>query len=188
MASSFWSYCGLTEEDVSKKITDEHIEFISRSLCRQWKSLPAHLGLAIIVVDDIDKSNVMDEREKREKFLRTWKKEKGSEATYKKLIDGLLTIKCKEDAEFVCELLKGTDSMQQQQPEELQQQLEERQQQPEERQQQPEELQQQPEQQPETQQQQSEERLRPQQHVQSEGVCVYVCVWGGGGFFVCCAG
>ena len=190
MASSFQSYCGLTEEEVSKKITDEHIEVISRSLCSQWKSLPAHLGLATIVVDDIDKSNVMDEREKRDKFLRTWKKEKGSEATYKKLIDGLLTIKCREDAEAVCKLLKGTGSMQQQQPEELKQQPEERQQQPEE---QPETRKQQPEQQPETrqpqseeqqqqpetQQRQSEERLRPQQQSEGMCVCVYVCVWGG---------
>ena len=169
MASPFQSYCGLTEEDVSKKITDEHIEVISRSLCRQWQFLPAHLGLETIVVDDIAKSNVMDEREKRDKFLRTWKKEKGSEATYKKLIDGLLTIKSREDAESVYELLKGTDPMQQQQQTgELQQQPEERRQQPEEQQQQPQERQQQLEEQPEELQQQPEEQSEEQQQPEEQ--------------------
>ena len=102
----------LTEEDVNKQITDQHIEIISRTSCSQWKSLPAHLGLLPITARDIDRGPG-DEREKRNTFLTTWKAMKGSEATYKKLINALLTIECREDAESVCELLKDADSVQQ---------------------------------------------------------------------------
>ena len=96
----------------NKQITDEHIEVISRTLCSQWKSLPAHLGLPPITARDID-HGPGDEREKRNTFLTTWKAMKGSEATYKKLISALLKIEHREDAESVCELLKDADSVQQ---------------------------------------------------------------------------
>ena len=58
-----------------------------------------------IHVEDID-CQEMDEHQKREKFFSTWKENKGSEATYTKLIRALLTIESKEDAEFVCKLLQ----------------------------------------------------------------------------------
>ena len=105
----------LTEEDVDKQITDKHIEVISRSTCRKWRSLYAHLDLTSIVVLDIDHDHHMqlDEDQKRSLFFTNWKEKKGSEATYKWLISALLTIECREDAESVCELLK----QQQQQPE-----------------------------------------------------------------------
>lgn len=117
----------LTEKDVNEKITDQHIEVISRSMCSKWKSLPSHLGLDTTIVDDIQRSrHLIDESEKRNKFLTIWKEEKGSEATYKNLIGGLLAIQRRDNAESVCKLLKGADSVQQQQPEEQQQQPEER--------------------------------------------------------------
>ena len=103
----------LTEEDVSKQITDEHIEVISRSTCRKWRSLYAHLDLSSIAVDDVDHLPV-DEDQKRFKFLTSLKEKKGSEATYKKLICALLTTECREDAECVCKLLKSLQQQQQQ--------------------------------------------------------------------------
>ena len=100
----------LTEEDVGKQITDEHIEVISRSTCRKWRSLYAHLDLSSIAVDDVDHLPV-DEDQKRFTSL---KEKKGSEATYKKLISALLTTECREDAECVCKLLKSLQQQQQQ--------------------------------------------------------------------------
>ena len=118
---------GLESEDVNNKITDKHIEVISRSSCKKWIYLPAHLELDSIIAEDIDGLPV-DEDKKRHKFFSTWKEKKGSEATYKTLIGALLTIECKEDAEYVLKLLKGVDPAVHVQPQQLQQQ----QQQPEE--------------------------------------------------------
>ena len=117
MASSLESLIAryhLTEEDVNKQITDEHIEVIlsSTSLCSQWKSLPAHLGLATTIVGDIDST---PETEKKKDFFTTWKEEQGCNATYRKLIGSLLEILCKEDAESVCLLLKSSSPVQAQQ-------------------------------------------------------------------------
>jgi hypothetical protein len=95
---------GLADEDTNQVVTDIHLECISRTCCKQWKSLPSHLGLEDIVAEDIDKSQ-KTEREKRHEFLRQWKSTKGSEATYKRLIDALLQIRCKQDAEKVQEML-----------------------------------------------------------------------------------
>ena len=106
----------LTEEDVNKQITDEHIEVISSStsLCSQWKSLPVHLGLATTIVGDID-STPVTKTEKKSFFFTTWKEEQGSNATYRKLIGSLLEIPCKQDAESVCQFLKSANPVQAQQ-------------------------------------------------------------------------
>ena len=107
----------LTEEEVSIKITDRHIVDISISLCTKWKFLPAYLGLAANIAQDIDCKPV-NEEEKRLKFLTTWKVKKGFEATYKSLIGALLDIECRDEAGSVCELLKSTpqqNQLQQQQ-------------------------------------------------------------------------
>ena len=105
----------LTDEDVSKLITDEHIEVISSStsLCSQWKSLPEHLGLDTTIVGDID-STPVTKTEKKDYFT-TWKKEQRTSATYRKLICALLEIPCKQDAESVCQLLKSANPVQAQQ-------------------------------------------------------------------------
>lgn len=93
----------LTQEDVEKQISDIHIEVISRSWCKKWRHLCAHLELDFIVADDIESQKV-DEDQNRLKFFTTWKAKQGSEATYKKLISALQTIGCNDDAEHVCEL------------------------------------------------------------------------------------
>ena len=95
----------LTERQYSTQVSDIHLEKLSRSGCKQWKSLPAHLELEAIVAEDIDKSQ-KGEREKRHEFLLTWKEMEGSSATYRQLITALLKIKCRQDAEKLCEMLK----------------------------------------------------------------------------------
>ena len=97
-------HCGLTEKDCNKPVSDAHLECISRSSYTSWKSLPAHLGLETIVAEDADHSQVHPE-EKRVEFFRQWKKRKGSGATYSQLINALLKINCREDAEKVCQII-----------------------------------------------------------------------------------
>ena len=94
----------LTKEDCNKPLRDAHLVSISRSSCTSWKSLPAHLGLEAIVAEDADRSQA-DPEEKRLKFFRQWKKRKGSKATYSQLINALLKIDCRQDAEDVCQIL-----------------------------------------------------------------------------------
>ena len=102
--SSLLKQYQLKEEDVSKQVTDLHIDKISRSHCKKWKSLPAYLEMEGIVASDIDMMPI-EEEEKRNNFFSKWKEEKGSEATYKALIGSLLEIRCREDAESICRLL-----------------------------------------------------------------------------------
>ena len=57
------------------------------------------------MAEDIDKSQKR-RRKKRHEFLLTWKDKERSAATYKQLITALLKIKCRRDAERLCEMLK----------------------------------------------------------------------------------
>lgn len=106
MAKSYESLIqdyGLTDEHCNQKVSDDHLQQISRSCCRQWKSLPPYLEVETIVADDIDKTQ-KGEREKRHDFLKEWRGT--SDGTYKQLIIALLKIKSREDAEKVCKILK----------------------------------------------------------------------------------
>ena len=102
---------GLSEADTSQQASDSNLELITLSCCEQWKSLPPYLVVETIVATDIDKTQ-KDPQEKRHDFFRKWKKIKGSGATYKVLIAALLKIKCVEDAEKVCEILKDSFGLQ----------------------------------------------------------------------------
>ena len=99
------SHYGLTEGQYNQVVSDTHLEKLSRSGCKQWKSLPPYLNLDTILVEDIDKSQ-KSEREKRYVFLLTFKDMKGFSATYRQLITALLKIKSRHDAERLCEMLK----------------------------------------------------------------------------------
>lgn len=89
--SSLLNRYNLGEEDCNRKVTDVHIEKISRSFCRKWRSLPSHLELDDIVVCDVERDSA-SEKDKRNKFFTEWKEAKGSDATYTKLITALLVI------------------------------------------------------------------------------------------------
>ena len=95
----------LTERQYNRQVSDTHLEKLSRSGCKEWKSLPPYLKLEGMVAEDIDKSQ-KGEREKRHDFLLKWKDEEGSDATYRQLITALLKIKCTQDAEKLSEMLK----------------------------------------------------------------------------------
>ena len=99
--------CGLTEREWKKKIRNIHLQRISQNYCHQWENLIPHLGMKAITEHDIERSSGSPGK-KRRRFLFKWEEEKGSEATYEKLISALLEIKCKEDAEGVCRLLQNS--------------------------------------------------------------------------------
>ena len=96
---------GLSEEGGNRRVSDIHIEEISRLYCKRWKLLCPHLEMEGIIVSDVDHTG-NDEREKRRAFLAAWKENKGSGATYRRLLYALLKIGCREDAEAVCKLYR----------------------------------------------------------------------------------
>lgn len=91
----------LTEEECEKEVSDKHITCF---FCEEWKKLPPYLDLEATVAGDLER-DFKTEEERREALLKKWKKRKGFEATYKKLITALLEINCREEAEQVCKLL-----------------------------------------------------------------------------------
>ena len=97
----------LTEDDLNQEISDSLLNQIALEHCACWKFLPPHLDLGNITVSDTTLSvPSSSERDKRLEFFQRWKRTKGSEATYKKLVAALLNIGEQQDAEMVCKLLK----------------------------------------------------------------------------------
>jgi hypothetical protein len=100
---------GLTEDQCNKQISKVHIGDISRSACRKWRLIPAYLGMKDIVISDIE-HEATSEEERRNNFLNLWRDEQGNGATYRVLIEALLEIKCRSDAEYICQLLQNPSS------------------------------------------------------------------------------
>ncbi len=91
----------LTDQDLSKLVSDINLDKISSSLALEWKRLPVYLGLKKPVAEDIEcNRELIKESEKRHQFLLDWKAIKGAAATYGCLILALLQIKCRQDAEM----------------------------------------------------------------------------------------
>ena len=102
---SLKSLLDLNEEYYDSKVTDVHLEKISRFLSQSIQCLAPYLGIKQRIVSDIDTLSHKEEKDKRHTFLIKWREIKGIEATYRNLIDALLTIESVEDAEEVCKLL-----------------------------------------------------------------------------------
>ncbi len=97
----------LTDQDLSKPVSDILLDKISSSLALKWKRLPAYLDLENTIVENIKYDpNLVEESEKRHQFLLDWKATKRAAATYESLILSLLQMKCRQDAETVFELLQ----------------------------------------------------------------------------------
>lgn len=98
---------GLNNKVCQEQVSDKHISEIGCSLCGQWRKLPPYLDLEATVVDDLERQ-FMTEEERRVGLLKKWKERNGFDASYTSLINALLEIKCRSDAEGVCELLRKT--------------------------------------------------------------------------------
>ena len=95
---------GLSKDDLKQEISDTDIDNICRAYCTKWRNLYAHLGLERTFVVNAERDGY-DEADKKAHFFRAWKGEEASDTTFGKLIDALMQIKCKQDAEGVCKLL-----------------------------------------------------------------------------------
>ena len=110
MISNLMAHYELTEEDCNREVSDTDIAKIASSLHGKWKTqLPPLLGMDPITVTDIvGTPGHIPEEDRRLAFFREWKQQKGFDAIYKTLISALLEIKCRQDAESVCKILKET--------------------------------------------------------------------------------
>ena len=104
---AFKGHYNLSEDDLNQEISDSHLDQIALKHCACWKLLSPHLDLGNMTINDITLSlTLATETDKRVEFFRQWKKVKGFEATYKKLVAALLKIDQKHEAGIVCKLLK----------------------------------------------------------------------------------
>jgi hypothetical protein len=94
----------LTEEDISKPVTEEDLDKITTI---DFRPLLPYLGMRSVDLHDAV-SEAKGGAEKRGAFFRKWKEMKGSKATYKELIIAHLKTKKRNDAEEIARLLKDT--------------------------------------------------------------------------------
>ena len=91
----------LTEEDCKGEVSDTDIVKIASSLRGKWESkLPPLL--------EMETTDIGTPVEDKIAFFEEWKQQQGFDATYKSLISALLQVKCRQDAESVCKILKET--------------------------------------------------------------------------------
>ena len=93
---------GVRCEKFNDSISDEHLLEISTFLT-SWRGVAPFLK--IYEVEDIEQEK--DEQVKRLKVLQKWKSIFGFKATYRKLVNVLLSLAKADVAEKVCNLLKG---------------------------------------------------------------------------------
>lgn len=94
----------LKEEDGDRQMSDQHLGDIAATYAyfRLWRALPARLGVLRIE----NATARTDEVTEKRAFFYKWRKEKGSEATYTRLISAMLDVGSREDAERVCKMLR----------------------------------------------------------------------------------
>ena len=92
-------------EKLSAPISDDHLCAIAIFLT-SWRTVASYLGLSENDLDGVQQEG-KDEQDKRLKALQIWKGKFGFKATYKKLVEGLLSLSMADVAEKICHLLKG---------------------------------------------------------------------------------
>ena len=95
----------ISPAQLEKCISDEHIREIALSLT-SWQTVTAYLDLSENDLDAV-KQEGKDEQDKRLMALRKWKCKFSFKATYKKLVEVLLSLSMAGIAEKICHLLKG---------------------------------------------------------------------------------
>ena len=90
---------------LEKCTSDEHICAIAIFLT-SWQTVTAYLGLSENDLDAV-KQEGKNEQDKRLIALQKWKHKFGFKATYKMLVEVLLSLSMADIAEKICHLLKG---------------------------------------------------------------------------------
>lgn len=107
---SLLQHCGLEKAALCKEVTAKHLEIISRILTGEmWRKLAPHLELDGNVVDNIEHDYKKEEM-KKHAFLCKWSRLKNGEATYQRLVKGILMFDARA-AKRVCMLLLNDVSM-----------------------------------------------------------------------------
>ena len=96
---------GVLPEKLNDSISDDHLREIALFLTA-WRKVATYLGLSESDLDDVGQEG-KDEQEKRIKALQKWKGKFGFKATYRKLVEILLSLAKADVAENVCHLLRG---------------------------------------------------------------------------------
>ena len=92
-------------EKLDKYISDDHLFKVALFLT-SWRTVAPYLGLSVKTLDAIVRK-CKNEQEKRLIALQEWKSKFGFKATYRKLVEVLLSLAMADVAEKVCHLLKG---------------------------------------------------------------------------------
>ena len=95
---------GIKPTQLDEVCSDEHLRKIAQSL-ESWRELRVHLGLSRADGEEIERDS-RSEPEKRQKILQLWRDRFAFKATYKVLVEGLLSIGNAKMAETVCRLVK----------------------------------------------------------------------------------
>ena len=98
---------GVHPEKLNDCISNDHLLEIALFLT-SWQIVTQHLGLSEIDVNDIERETLgKKEQEKRLRALQKWRSKFSFKATYKRLLEVLLSLAEADVAEKVCHLLKG---------------------------------------------------------------------------------
>ena len=98
--------CGLEEASLESEVTYVHFDDISRYLSK-WKRLATKMTISQPEVDDIESDHPNKAEMQKVSFLDTWKQKMTFKATYRVLMEALLSIGRAEDARGVCQILRG---------------------------------------------------------------------------------
>ena len=96
---------GIHPEKLDKRTSDDHLHEIALFLT-SWRTVASYLDLDVDAIEQECKS----EQARKLKALKIWKSKFGFKATYRKLVEVLLSLAMADVAEKVCHLLKGTSN------------------------------------------------------------------------------
>ena len=96
---------GVHPEKLNECISDDHLLAIAFFLS-SWRTVAPYLGLSENDLDAIEHEG-RNEQVMKLKSLQKWKSEFSFKATYRKLVEVLLSLAMADNAEQVCRLLKG---------------------------------------------------------------------------------
>ena len=94
---------GITPEQLNETCTNDHLHDIALFL-KSWRTLAPHLQLSSNDVEAVDE-DAHSAKERRQKFLESWKAKFAFTATYRVLVEAFLKIGNADQAEEVCRLL-----------------------------------------------------------------------------------
>ena len=97
---------GVHPEKLDQSISDDHLCEIAVFLT-SWRTVALYLELSESDLDAVEREGKY-EQDKRLKALQIWKGKFAFKATYRKLVEVLLSLAMVDVAEKICHLLKGT--------------------------------------------------------------------------------